>query len=62
MSRSLVVMRYGFYANSFWVDSHLADFHFFLYFFQAYMLPSGVSVKLGLGLGLRLGVGFIFYI
>jgi len=31
---------------------------FFSLFFQAYVLPLGVSVRLGL----RLGLGFIFYV
>jgi len=42
-------MRYGCYANGFQFDSHLADFLFFLYFFQAYVLPLEVSVRFALG-------------
>jgi len=50
-------MRYGYCANGFRFDSHLADFRFVLFFFtffQAYKIPLGVSVRLGL----RLGLGF----
>jgi len=56
-------MHYGYYANGFWFNSHLADLHFsFLYFFQAYVLRLEVSVPLGLGQQLGLGLGFIFYV
>jgi len=37
-------------ANGFWFDSYLAAFRFFFFtFFQAHMLPLGVSVRLMLG-------------
>ena len=44
-------MHYGCDANGFRFNSHLhlADFRFFLYFFQAYVLPLEASVSLGLG-------------
>jgi len=49
-SRGVAVRRYAYYANGFRFDSHLADFTFFVSFFQAYVLPSRVSVvRLGLG-------------
>jgi len=48
-------MRHGCYANGFRFDSHLADFICF-YFFQAYVLPLWVSVRLALRL-LRVGLG-----
>jgi len=38
-------MHYGYNANGFQSGSHLADFCFFFFtFFQAYVLPLGVSV------------------
>jgi len=33
-SHSVAIMRYGFYANGFWFDSHLADCTFFLIIFS----------------------------
>jgi len=44
-------MNYGCYTNGFRFNSHLhlADFRFFFTFFQAYVLPLGVSVSSGLG-------------
>jgi len=39
-------MRHGYYANGFWFDSHLADFILIFCFFQAYVLPLQVSVRL----------------
>ena len=48
----VVVMRYGSYANCYRFDSYLANFTFlFFTFFQAYMLPSQVSVRVRLALG-----------
>ena len=49
-----MVMRYSYYANGFWFDSHLADFGFvfFLSFFSGLRVILGVSVRLGLRLGL----------
>ena len=39
-------MRYSCYANGFRFDSPLANFRFFFTFFQAYMLPLGVRVRI----------------
>jgi len=48
-SRSVAVMRHGCYANGFCFDSHLVNFTFFFFtFFQVYVLPLQVSVRLGL--------------
>jgi len=45
----VTVMHRGCYANGFQFDSHLANFNlnFFFTFFQAYVLPLRVSVRLG---------------
>jgi len=41
-------MHYSCYANGFRFDSHLADFTFFFFtFYQDYVLPLQVSVRLG---------------
>ena len=42
-------MRYGCYANGFRFNYHLANFFFFLYF-QVYVLPLGVSVRVSVSL------------
>jgi len=47
-SGSIGVMRYGCYASGFQFDSHPANSLFFITFFQAYVLPLGVSVRLRL--------------
>jgi len=53
-------MRYNCYANGFQFDSHLADFYlFFFTYFQAYLLPLRVSVRLGLWLGFTFYVYFV---